>query len=75
MKKNVDNAVKRMIIFDEHPINAVERPGLQQLMTSALPGYHLPLRNTVVNRLEKDMSNYKERMTKRFWNLHLQVGH
>ena len=67
VKKNVDNAVKRMIIIDENPINAVEKPGLQQLMTTALPGYHLPSRNKIMNRLEKDMSNYEERVTKIFW--------
>ena len=58
--------MKRFIIIDEYPINAVEKPGLQQLMTTVLPGYQLPSSNTIMNRLEKDMVKYDVRMKERF---------
>ena len=69
LKMKVDDAVKRMIIIDEYPINAVEKIGFQQLMMIALPNYHLPSRNTIMNQLQKDMADYESRMTNRFVNL------
>ena len=58
-----------MTIIDEYPINAIEKIGFQQLMTIAIPGYHLPSRNTIMNHLHNDMADYESRMRNRFLNL------
>ena len=44
-------------------------------MMIALPNYHLPSRNTIMNQLQNDIADYESRMTNRFVNLEFITLH